>query len=119
MDFLNYAKKSNFELTLHLYHEILVLRAKQQLREYIICYGATGMLGCWTKGREICNVACVAELLEAGVVVGMVVYLGETEVFRALMAFSLSLSVPYVLESMIRGHGSLKGLALVSLYGHF
>lgn len=42
--FLNYAKKLNFELTLHLYHEVFVLKAKQQLFEYIGCHGATGML---------------------------------------------------------------------------
>ena len=43
--FLRYAKQLNFQLTLHLYHEVLVLKPEQQLFEYIGCHHSTGMLG--------------------------------------------------------------------------
>lgn len=43
--FLKYAADLNFELSLHLYHEVMVLRADQQIFEYIGCREGTGMMG--------------------------------------------------------------------------
>jgi Haem-containing dehydratase len=43
--FLQYAKKLNFDVTLHLYHEVLVLKPEQQYFEYIGCHPKTGMMG--------------------------------------------------------------------------
>ncbi|CAI6338865.1 unnamed protein product [Periconia digitata] len=42
--FLVYAKKLNFQLSLKLFHEILVLKPEQQSFEYINCHEGTGML---------------------------------------------------------------------------
>ena len=49
--FLQYVKKLNFEVTLHLYHEVLVLKPEQQSFEYVSCHSKTGMLG-GLKGRS-------------------------------------------------------------------
>lgn len=42
--FLLYAKKLNFQLSLKLYHEILILEPDQQSYEYINCHEGTGLL---------------------------------------------------------------------------
>ena len=42
--FLQYVKKLNFDVTLHLYHEVYVLQPDQQIFEYIGCHADTGML---------------------------------------------------------------------------
>jgi hypothetical protein len=43
--FLNYVKKLDMNVTLHLYHEVFVLKPEQQNFEYIGCHPGTGMLG--------------------------------------------------------------------------
>ncbi|KAF2799688.1 phenylacetaldoxime dehydratase [Melanomma pulvis-pyrius CBS 109.77] len=43
--FLKYAKKLGPDMTLKLWHEVLVLEPDQQYFEYIGCHGKTGMLG--------------------------------------------------------------------------
>lgn len=43
--FLQYVEKLNFDVTLHLYHEVYVLKPEQQVLEYIGCQPGTGMLG--------------------------------------------------------------------------
>ena len=43
--FLQYVKKLDFNITLHLYHEVLVLKPEQQFLEYVGCHSKTGMLG--------------------------------------------------------------------------
>lgn len=43
--FLKYAADLNFQLSLHLYHEVMVLRADQQVFEYVGCHAGTGMMG--------------------------------------------------------------------------
>lgn len=43
--FLKYAKKLGPEMTLKLWHEVLVLEPEQQFFEYVGCHGQTGMLG--------------------------------------------------------------------------
>lgn len=48
--FLTYVKKLNFNVTLHLYHEVFVLKPEQQVFEYVGCHPKTGMLG-GLKGR--------------------------------------------------------------------
>lgn len=42
--FMRYVKRLNFDITLHLYHEVLVLKPEQQFFEYIGCHEKTGML---------------------------------------------------------------------------
>lgn len=42
--FLKYAKKLDNNITLRLFHEVLVLQPEQQLFEYIGCHEGTGML---------------------------------------------------------------------------
>ncbi len=42
--FHRYAKKLNNEISLRLFHEILVLKPEQQVFEYVGCHPATGML---------------------------------------------------------------------------
>lgn len=42
--FLRYVKKLDFKTTLHLYHEVLVLKPEQQFFEYVGCHEKTGML---------------------------------------------------------------------------
>lgn len=42
--FLKYVKKLDFNITLHLYHEVLVLQPEQQFFEYVGCHEMTGML---------------------------------------------------------------------------
>lgn len=43
--FLQYVQKLNFDVTLHLYHEVYVLKPEQQILEYVACQPGTGMLG--------------------------------------------------------------------------
>ncbi len=43
--FLQYARKLNYKLSLHLYHEVLVLKPEQQFFEYVGCHPKTGMVG--------------------------------------------------------------------------
>ncbi|KAF2469798.1 phenylacetaldoxime dehydratase [Lindgomyces ingoldianus] len=47
--FLQYAKKLNNEISLEVFHEVLVLRPEQQYFEYIGCHTGTGMLAALTK----------------------------------------------------------------------
>ncbi|KAF1956704.1 phenylacetaldoxime dehydratase [Byssothecium circinans] len=42
--FLKYAKKLNFQLSLKLFHEVLILQEGQQLFEYVNCHEGTSML---------------------------------------------------------------------------
>lgn len=42
--FMKYVKRLNFDITLHLYHEVLVLKEEQQWFEYVGCHEETGML---------------------------------------------------------------------------
>ena len=42
--FLQYVKKLNFNVTLHLYHEVFVLKPEQQIFEYVGCHAKTGMM---------------------------------------------------------------------------
>ncbi|KAI8633572.1 hem-containing dehydratase-domain containing protein [Xylariaceae sp. FL1651] len=42
--FLRYARKLQNNITLRLFHEVLVLKLEQQLLEYVGCHAATGML---------------------------------------------------------------------------
>ncbi|KAK1762311.1 hem-containing dehydratase protein [Phialemonium atrogriseum] len=44
--FLKYAKKLNDNITLRLFHEVLVLQPEQQLFEYIGCHEGSGGRGC-------------------------------------------------------------------------
>lgn len=41
---MKYAKEMENNLSLHLYHEVSVLEAGQQLLEYVSCHASTGML---------------------------------------------------------------------------
>jgi hypothetical protein len=42
--FFKYVKRLNFDISLHLYHEVLVLKKEQQFFEYAGCHPGTGML---------------------------------------------------------------------------
>lgn len=42
--FLKYVKRLDFDITLHLYHEVMALTPEQQFFEYVACHGRTGML---------------------------------------------------------------------------
>lgn len=42
--FLRYVRKLEGNITLHLFHEVLVLKPEQQFFEYVGCHPATGML---------------------------------------------------------------------------
>lgn len=47
--FMQYVKRLNFDVTLHLYHEVFVLEPEQQFFEYVGCHANTGMLGGLSK----------------------------------------------------------------------
>jgi hypothetical protein len=49
--FLKYTKDLNFEISLKLWHDVMVLKPEQQFFEYVGCHDGTGMLALF-KGKE-------------------------------------------------------------------
>lgn len=51
--FMQYVKRLNLDVTLHLYHEVFVLKPEQQFFEYVGCHPNTGMLGGFSRGADM------------------------------------------------------------------